>query len=105
MRARAPREVLLAVAGELLGSQTGLFATDVCDWLKEQGLAASGLSSRLVAPLDDSSPKTRFDKIEALLAVDPSQTAAALRVLEPLLTHELDAVREHAAKVRDAIGA
>jgi hypothetical protein len=41
--------------------------------------------------------------IKALPAVDPSQKPAALPALEPLLTHELDAGRAHAAKVRQMI--
>jgi HEAT repeat protein len=102
-KARASMDVLLPIADELLGSQAGLFATDICDWLQEQGPAASAISPHLVTLLDDPSPKTRFAKIEALLAVNPSQTAAALRALEPMLTHELDAVRAYAAKMRDKI--
>jgi hypothetical protein len=35
--------------------------------------------------------------------VDPAQKPAALRALEPLLAHELDAVRTHAAKMREEI--
>ena len=99
----ASADVLLPIAEHLLCSQTGLFVTNICDWLKEQGPAAAAIVPRLLTLLDDPSPKARFAKIEALLAVDPSQTASALRALEPMLTHELDAVRAHAAKMREKI--
>jgi hypothetical protein len=102
-KARAATEELLPIAGQLLGSQTGLFVTDICDWLKEQGPAAAAIVPHLLTLLDDPSPRARFAKIEALLAVDPTQTSAALRALEPLRTHELDAVRQQAAKMRDQI--
>jgi HEAT repeat protein len=102
-KARASTDELLPIAEHLLCSQTGLFASDICDWLKAQGPAAVAIVPRLLTLLDDPSPKSRFAKIEALLAVDSSQTPAALRALEPLLTHELDAVRDHAAKVREKI--
>jgi HEAT repeat protein len=102
-KARASTAVLLPIAEHLIGSETGLFLTDICDWLKEQGPAAAAISPYLVKLLDDPSPKSRFAKIEALLALDPSQSAAALQALDPMLTHELDAVRVHAAKMRDKI--
>jgi HEAT repeat protein len=98
--ARASTDVLLPVAVELLGRQTGLIAEAVCNWLKDQGPAAAAVVPRLLTLLDDPSPKSRFAKVEALLAVDPSQTPAAAQALEPLLTHELDAVRAQAAKMR-----
>ena len=64
---------------------------------------AAAIVPRLVTLLDDPSPNSRFAKIEALLAVDPSQTPAVLRALEPMLTHELDAVRAQAAKLREKL--
>ncbi|MFO0877933.1 MAG: HEAT repeat domain-containing protein [Gemmataceae bacterium] len=101
--ARASLDVLLPIAGRLLASESGLFITDICDWLKKQGQAAGAIAPHLASTLDDPSPKSRFARIEALLAVDPSQTATALRALEPMFVHELDSVREHAAKMRDSI--
>ena len=102
-KARASVDVLLLIAEQLLCSQTGLFLNDICIWLKQQGPAAMAIVPRLLTLLDDPSPKSRFAKIDALLAVDPSEIPAALRALEPMLTHELDAVRAHAAKMREKI--
>jgi hypothetical protein len=103
LKERAPVDVLLAAAEELLRGSRDTPVNDVCTWLKTQGPAARALVPSLLAVLDDPSPGTRFAKIEALLALDPSQASAALRALEPLLSHELDAVRAEAAKVRDRI--
>jgi HEAT repeat protein len=103
LKDRASFDVLLTAAGELLRSPGDLTVNDVCAWLKKQGPAAAAVVPRLLTVLDDPSPKSRFAKIDALLAVGPSQTPAALRALEPLLSHELDAVRAEAAKVRGRI--
>jgi hypothetical protein len=100
LKDRASSDVLLRAAGELLHSPGDMTVNDVCGWLTEQGPAAVAIMPRLLTVLDDPSPRSRFAKIEALLALDPSQTLVALRALEPLLTHELDAVRAQAAKVR-----
>jgi hypothetical protein len=99
----APLDVLLKVAAELLTSRAYLTAEVVCTWLTKQGSAAKPIVSRLLETIDEPSPKLRFAKIEALLAVDPSKAPAALRALEPLFEHELDGVRAEAAKVKQKI--
>jgi HEAT repeat protein len=103
LKDRAPLDVLLPAAAGLLRSPGNLTVNEICGWLTKLGPAAAAVVPQLLAVLDDPSPKSRFVKIEALLALDPSQTPAALRALEPLLTHELDAVRSHAAAVRRTI--
>jgi HEAT repeat protein len=100
---RAPLEVLLPAAEQLLRSPGNLTVNDVCGWLKTQGPAVAAAVPRLLQVIDDPSPKSRFAKIEALLSIAPSQTAAALKALEPLLSHELDAVREAATEMRRRI--
>lgn len=100
---RAPLEVLLPVAEQLLRSPGDIVVNDVCGWMKGQGQVAVAILPRLLQVMDDPSPKSRFAKIEALLSLDPLQAPAALKALEPLLTHELDAVRDEASKVRQRI--
>jgi HEAT repeat protein len=103
LKERAPLDVLLPAAGELLRSPGELTVNDVCGWLAQQGPAAAAIVPRLLEVLDDPSPRSRFAGIEALLAVAPSQTSAALEALGPLLSHELDAVRAEATRVRGRI--
>ncbi len=93
---RAPIEVLLRAADIVLRGDDDFTTGVVCGWLEEQGSLASAIVPTLQAVLDDPSPKYRFAKLKALLAIDPTQTTIALRVLEPLLQHELDAVRKEA---------
>src|SRR5262249_48543342 len=100
---RAPLEVLLPVAEQLPRRPGDMFVNDVCGWMKGQGQAAVAILPRLLQVMDDPSPKSRFAKIEALLSLDALQAPAALKALEPLLTHELDAVRDEASKVRQRI--
>lgn len=103
LKGRDSLDILLPAAGELLRSPGDMTVNDVCGWLTKHGPAAAAIVPRILAVLDDPSPRSRFAKIEALLALDPSQTPAALGALEPLLRHELNAVRAEAAKVRGKI--
>lgn len=101
---RAPLGTLLSVAMELLAKQNGLFVSTICDWLKEQGEHAKSVVPALIAQLESPSAKDRVAKIEALLAIDPTQHAVALKALEPLVNHELDCVRDYVAQLRERIG-